>query len=59
MHLQGLDTVKNCCKNLDNLVPEEPENPAPGLTMVRCRVCRSRHFNQKVDPSTMKALPTP
>lgn len=57
-HILWLPNVNDCCKELDNLISEEPETPQEGLTMVRCRVCKSRHFNQTAEGMVFQTIPT-
>lgn len=40
------DTRKDCCRNPENLKPEPSDRP--GLTILRCQVCRCRHFELTV-----------
>lgn len=46
--------VKECCKNLENLGPEEPTGE-PQETMRRCQVCKCRHFRLTVVPGRYEA----
>lgn len=41
------DNHKECCKNPDNLIPEDTGKS--DLFMMRCKVCRCRHFELNVD----------
>ena len=40
--------VKDCCQNEDNLKVEVPSD-VPGTVMLRCVVCRCRHFEAAAD----------
>lgn len=48
--LERGDKRKDCCKQLENLVPHQER---PDLMINICKVCGCRHFELTVDPGKL------